>query len=50
MVTMTSHKRHGLEWIDEHARRFSDFHLRIWNPLRIQLSSSMRSAAMKPSG
>ena len=30
-MEMTSQKRHALEWIDEHARRFSDFHLRIWN-------------------
>ena len=31
MARMTGEKRHALEWIDEHARRFSDFHLRIWN-------------------
>ena len=31
MVTMTGQKRYALDWIDEHARRFSDFHLRIWN-------------------
>jgi aminobenzoyl-glutamate utilization protein B len=31
MATMTDQKRYALEWIDEHARRFSDFHLRIWN-------------------
>jgi len=28
---MTEEKRYALDWIDEHARRFSDFHLRIWN-------------------
>ena len=31
MMTMTSQKRYALDWIDEHTRRFSDFHLRIWN-------------------
>src|SRR5271167_3875979 len=31
MATMTGEKRYALEWIDEHTRRFSDFHLRIWN-------------------
>ena len=31
MVTMTGQKRYALDWIDKHARRFSDFHLRIWN-------------------
>src|SRR6266851_3206294 len=31
MAIMTNEKRYALEWIDEHARRFSDFHLRIWN-------------------
>ena len=31
MVTMTGQKRYALDWIEEHARRFSDFHLRIWN-------------------
>src|SRR5271163_2154203 len=31
MVTITSPKRHALEWIDEQTRRFSDFHQRIWN-------------------
>jgi hypothetical protein len=31
MAMMTSEKRYALEWIDEQARRFSDFHLRIWN-------------------
>ena len=31
MVTMTSPKHYALEWIDEHTRRFSDFHQRIWN-------------------
>ena len=30
MATMTNEKRYALEWIDEHARRFSDFHVRIW--------------------
>ena len=29
MATMTSEKRHALEWLDEDASRFSDFHLRI---------------------
>src|SRR5229473_3162224 len=31
MAIMTNEKRYALEWIDEHARRFSDFHLGIWN-------------------
>jgi aminobenzoyl-glutamate utilization protein B len=31
MVTMTSQKRYALEWVDEHTRRFSEFHLRVWN-------------------
>jgi len=31
MPTMTDEKRYALEWIDEHARSFSDFHSRIWN-------------------
>ena len=31
MATMTNEKRYALEWIDEYAGRFSDFHLRIWN-------------------
>jgi aminobenzoyl-glutamate utilization protein B len=31
MATMTGEKRYALGWIEEHARRFSDFHLRIWN-------------------
>jgi hypothetical protein len=31
MAAKTNEKRYALEWIDEHARRFSDFHLRIWN-------------------
>jgi len=30
MPTMTDEKRYALEWIDEHARRFSDFHSRFW--------------------
>jgi metal-dependent amidase/aminoacylase/carboxypeptidase family protein len=31
MATMTKEKRYALEWFDEHAGRFSEFHLRIWN-------------------
>ena len=31
MATLTKEKRHALQWIDEHAQHFSDFHLRIWN-------------------
>ena len=31
MATMTGEKHYALEWIDEHARRFSDFLLRIWS-------------------
>ena len=31
MVTMTGPKRYSLEWIDEHTRRFSDFHQHVWN-------------------
>src|SRR5713101_3246274 len=31
MAIMTNEKRYALEWIDEHVRRFSDFHLGIWN-------------------
>src|SRR6516165_8704864 len=31
MPTMTDEKRYALEWIGEHARRFSDFHSLIWN-------------------
>jgi hypothetical protein len=31
MVRMTGAKRYTHEWVDEHAQRFSDFHLRIWN-------------------
>src|SRR5215813_10055798 len=28
---MTNEKRYAHAWIDEHAQRFSDFHLRIWH-------------------
>ena len=31
MATMTTVKRWALGRIDEHANRFSDFHVRIWN-------------------
>ncbi len=31
MPELTQHKRFALEWIDERARRFSDWHMKIWN-------------------
>ena len=31
MAMVTAVKRYALGWIDERERRFSDFHLRIWN-------------------
>ena len=30
MPGLTEHKRFALDWIGERARRFSDWHLRIW--------------------
>ena len=40
MMTITSQKRYALDWIDEHTRRFSDFHLRIWSPIFICTSGT----------
>ena len=31
MVPMTNEKRYAHAWIDKHAQRVSDFHLRIWD-------------------
>ena len=31
MSALDKHKQYAIDWIDENARRFSDFHLEIWN-------------------
>ena len=31
MAKLTNEKRYAFEWIDEHTRRFSEFHSRVWS-------------------